>query len=489
MAMHASALPVLPAFQTLLLGHAARRARPHVPPEVLRAKSLSQLRAIFGWLIPDRRWQGSPVGASSRERLFTPLITFWAFLSQVLSVDSACRTAVRKVQAWWVRQGGGAMSANTSAYCQARARLSEETLEALQQQLARGMEGERPEQQLWRGRRIKLVDGTTCSMPDTVPNQDAYPQPSGQKAGCGFPMLKLVGLFSLATGALLHAVHGPVRVHDAQLFRQLWSHLTQGDVLLADRGFCSFGLLAALQQRGIDSLLRLHQARSVNWRRGKRLGKDDRRLEWLKPSRCPRTLSAEQFAALPDRLTVRLLRIKPTLKGFRPRSLVLVTTLLDPVAYPAEALAALYLQRWGVELHFRELKTLMRLDVLRCRSPQMIRKELLMHFIAYNLVRAVMLQAALCHQVELSRLSFKGTLDALQAFAAVLQGGGLSIRQQAALESELLRLIASDPVRPRPGRVEPRAKKRRPKNYQLLTKPRHKFVLTQRRNRHKACLT
>jgi hypothetical protein len=456
---------------------------------VLRAKSIAQLRAVFGLLIPDARWQSPTLGPPSRERLFTPLITFWAFLWQVLSVDSACRTAVRKVQAWWARQGGRLLSANTSAYCQARARLGEDTLEAIQQQLARGMEGELPDQQWWRGRRVRLVDGTTCSMPDTAPNQAAYPQPSGQKVGCGFPMLKLVGLFSLATGALLHAVHGPVRVHEVQLFRQLWSYLTQGDVLVADRGFCSFGFLAALQQQGIDSVVRLHQTRPVDFRRGKRLGKADRLLAWAKPSQCPRTLSAEQFAALPHTLQVRQLRIKPTLKGFRPRSLVLVTTLLDPLAYPPEALAELYLRRWGVELQIRELKTLLRLDVLRCRSPQMIRKELLMHFIAYNLVRAVMLQAALQYQVTLSQLSFKGTLDALQAFAAVLQGGGLSVRQQATLKSELLRLIAADPVRPRPGRVEPRAKKRRPKNYQLLTKPRRKFVLTQRRSRHKAPLT
>ena len=246
------------------------------------------------------------------------------------------------------------MSASTSAYCQARARLPEQTLEALQQQLARDMEGQLAEQQLWRGRRVKVVDGTTCSMPDTAQNQDAYPQPSGQKPGCGFPMLKLVGLFSLATGALLHAVHGPVRLHDAQLFRQLWSQLSQGDVVLADRGFCSFGCLAALQQLGLDCLMRLHQARSVDWQRGKRLGKADRQLQWAKPKRCPRTLSAEQFAALPDALTVRQLRVKATLKGFRTRNLVLVTTLLDPAAYPAEALAALYLQRWAVELHFRE---------------------------------------------------------------------------------------------------------------------------------------
>jgi hypothetical protein len=250
------------------------------------------------------------------------------------------------------------MSANTSAYCQARARLSEATLEALQHQLAQRLEANVPGDRLWRGRRVQVVDGTTCSMPDTAQNRGAYPQPSGQKAGCGFPMLKLVGLFSLASGALLHAVHGPVRVHEVQLFRQLWSQLTPGEVGLADRGFCSFGCLAALQQLGLDCVVRLHQARSLDFRHGKRLGKADRLLEWTKPRRCPRLLSAEQFAALPATLPVRQLRLQVPLKGFRPRSLVLVTTLRDPVAYPAEALADLYLQRWGVELHFRELGNL-----------------------------------------------------------------------------------------------------------------------------------
>jgi hypothetical protein len=179
-------------------------------------------------------------------------------------------------------------------------------------------------------------------------------------------------------------VHGPVRGSEVHLFRQLWSHLSRGEVVLADRGFCSFGCLAALQQRGVDCVMRLHQTRRVNWRDGQRLGPADRLVAWRKPRRRPRLLSAEAFAALPATLPVRLVRLQARLKGFRTRTLVLVTTLLDPVAYPLEALAELYLQRWGVELHFRELKTLMRLDVLRCRSPQMIRKELLMHWMAYN---------------------------------------------------------------------------------------------------------
>jgi hypothetical protein len=355
MVMHASALPILPAFQALLLGRVARRARPTVPPEVLHAKSITELRAVFGLLSPDAHWQGPTLGAPSRERLFTPRITFWAFLSQVLSVDSACRAAVRKAQAWWAQQGGGPLSANTSAYCQARARLREPTLESLQQQLAQRLEENVPTDRLWCGRRVRVVDGTTCSMPDTAPNQGAYPQPSGQKAGCGFPMLKVVGLFSLASGALLRAVHGPVRVSEVQLFRQLWPALTKGEVLLADRGFCSFGGLAALQQLGVDCVMRLHQARPIDFRRGRRLGKADRLLAWAKPRGCPRQLDAEQFAALPGTLQVRQLRLQARLKGFRTRSLVLVTTLVDPLAYPAAALAELYLQRWGVELHFREL--------------------------------------------------------------------------------------------------------------------------------------
>jgi DDE family transposase len=172
-------------------------------------------------------------------------------------------------------------------YCQARTRLRNDTLEAIQQQLARGLEGNVSSAQLWLGRRVKVVDGTACSMPDTAQNQALYPQPSNQKPGCGFPMLKLVGLFSLASGALLRAVYGPLRVHDLQLLRQLWSSLTKGDLLLADRGFCSFGCLAMLQQAGIDSLMRLHQRRPVNFRRGKRLGKDDRLVAWTKPGRCP----------------------------------------------------------------------------------------------------------------------------------------------------------------------------------------------------------
>jgi hypothetical protein len=302
-------------------------------------------------------------------------------------------------------------------------------------------------------------------------------------------MMKLVGLFCLASGAFLEVVRGTLLMHESQLFRQLWPHLNPNEILLADRGFCSFFSISSLRQRGVDSVMRLHQRRRVDFRRGKRLAKDDILLNWTKPADRPATLSAEDFNALPDSLSVRQIRLQPKIKGFRVHRIILVTTLLDPKAFPAQALGELYFQRWSVELHFREIKTLLGLDILRCLSPQMVHKELLLHLIAYNLIRCLMQHAAIAHQVDLSRISFKGTLDTLHHFADAIRAAGASPKQQARLYREMLRLIALDQLPIRPQRSEPRAKKRRPNNYQLLTKPRKSMLITQHRNRHKAALS
>jgi hypothetical protein len=396
---------------------------------------------------------------------------------------------VRKAQAWWSLGRRRPISSNTSAYCQARTRLSERTLEAIHRQTTLRLECNVPTDSLWLGRRVKIVDGTGCSMPDTAENQKAYPQPGSQKPACGFPVMKLVGLFCLASGALLEVVRGTLLVHESQLFRQLWTHLNPRDLLLADRAFCSFFSIYSLQKRGVDSVMRLHQRRRVDFRRGKRLGKDDILLNWTKPAQRPETLTAEEFRALPTTLTVRQIRLTPNIKGFRVRTIILVTTLLDPIAFPAEALGELYFQRWSVELHFREIKTLLRLDVLRCLTPQMVHKELLLHLIAYNLIRCLMQQAAICHHVDLSRISFKGTLDTLHHFADAIRAVDGKTRQQAQLYNEMLRVIALDQLPIRPYRSEPRAKKRRPKNYHLLTEPRKTMEITQHRSHHKAVLS
>jgi Transposase DDE domain len=485
--MRHPATPFFSALFPLLFGRPPCRELENLQARALGSDSISELRKVLGKFVPDallgRHTQ------RGRDRLFTPLVTFWAFLSQVLSPQSACRDAVRKAQAWWSLGRRRPVSTSTSAYCQARRRLSEQTLLAIHRQTAQRLEFNVPTESLWLGRRVKVVDGTTCSMPDTAESQKAYPQPGSQKPGCGFPMLKLVGLFCLASGALLEVVRGTLRVHESQFFRHLWPHLHPSDVLLADRGFCSFFSLSSLQERGVDCLMRLHQRRSVDFRRGKRLGPEDIVLNWTKPAQRPETLSAQEFSALPDSLTVRQIRLHPNIKGFRVRTIVLVTTLLDPIAFPAQALGELYFQRWSVELHFREIKTLLRLDILRCLSPQMVHKELLLHMIAYNLLRCLMQQAAICHHVDLSRISFKGTLDTLHHFADVIRAAAAKPRQRAKLYSQMLRLIALDQLPIRPLRSELRAKKRRPKNYQLLTKPRKLMIIIQHRSRHKAALT
>jgi hypothetical protein len=301
-------------------------------------------------------------------------------------------------------------------------------------------------------------------------------------------VLKLAGLFSLASGALLDHVTDRQTSHDAQLFRQLWSRLKKGDVVLADCAFCSYGAMATLVQRGIDTVVRLHQFRPADLRRGRRLGRHDRLVVWDKPRVCPRTLSAEEFALLPEHLSVRLIRTSITAKGFRTREVTIATTLLDAALYPADTLRELYARRWNIELHFAQIKTTLEMDVLRCQTPAMIEKELQIHLIAYNLVRALMQQAAHLHDAPLERLSFKGSLDALRHSAQAIHASAKQPRKQAELINRLLEDIAGDLVPHRPGRLEPRARKRRPKNYQLLTHPRREMKVIAHREKYRACV-
>jgi hypothetical protein len=320
-------------------------------------------------------------------------------------------------------------------------------------------------------------------MPDTAANQERWPQSSWQKPGLGFPLMKLVGLFSLGSGALLEHTTGDLHVHESQLFRQLWENLEKGDVILADRGFCSYAAIASLALRGIDSVMRLHQMRKADFRSGKALGKSERLVTWTKPAQRTSVWSALEFAALPDQLVLRMLSLEVAAPGFRTRRVILITTLLDQELYPAEEVRALYGQRWTVELHFHQLKTILHLDVLRCQSPELITKELQLHLIVYNLIRALMQKAAHRHDVSLARISFKGTLDTLRQWSEVIHASSGQPRKQSLLIADMLRLIALDTLPHRPGRSEPRAKKRRPKNFHLLTRPRHKMGNLSHRNR------
>ena len=447
----------------------------------LKRQSLVHLDALFGSFLPAWLLAQADDGPNSREHIYSLRRTFFGFLYQVLNPDCPCREVVRQIQSLFALLSRRRVSEDTGAYCVARGRLPFEILARLRCAVAAHAS---KAEELWNGFCVRVIDGTGISMPDTLRNQRAYPQSAEQKPGCGFPFMKIVGIFSLSTGALLDYARGNKHQHELRLLHRLFDFFRPGDLVLADRGFSCYTLLALLWRKKVPALLRLHHARSGDLRRGKRLGKHDRLLVWRKPQNWERRyLSQALWRCLAPELSVRILRYALRRPGFRTRSLTLVTTLLDPELYPAEQLALLYARRWQIELWFRDLKTSMGMEVLRCQSPKMVHKELEMFFIAYNLVRCLMLRAATDHQVDVQRLSFKGTVDAIRQFAAAL-AQARSRKKQSKVIHELCRTIAADSVPDRPGRREPRAVKRRPKPCQYLTKPRHLFRDSQHRNRY-----
>lgn len=468
--------PYFPAWRARLgaLGSRVQRLRQH---------SLTQLDQLFGAWLPPGLLSQADEGANSRDRIYNVRRTFFGFLYQVLNPACPCRQIVRQIQALLGLATGISVDAGTSAFCQARARLPGDILPRL-----RCAAAARADQaaQLWHQLRVKVIDGTTLSLPDTAKHQRAYPQPGAQQPGCGFPVLKLVGVFSLATGALLDYAKGNKHQHELNLLQKLLDQFKAGDLVLGDRGFNSYTLLALLLLRGAQSLFRLHQRRPADLRQGKRLGRHDRLMVWRKPWlwQRPRYLPQAIWKRIPAQLSVRVVRFTLAVPGFRARSVTLVTTLLDPVAYPAPELARLYARRWHIELWFRDLKTSMGMETLRCKSPAMAHKELEMFFIAYNLIRTLMAQAGALHEVPLERLSFKGTIDSVRQFSlALAQARSRSKHQQ--LRAKLLQAIAGDPVPDRPGRREPRALKRRPKPFQLLNRPRRVMKEIQHRGKYR----
>jgi hypothetical protein len=413
-----------------------------------------------------------------RDRIWNPVLTFWTFLVQVLHPGSACREAVALVLAERAVNSERRISPDASAYCQARKRVPLSIFTKALRKVGQRLQDKAKGQHLWQGRRIRLVDGSSCSMPDTPELQSAFGQPDGQKSGCGFPVARIVAMFCWATGAALDVVIGPYRSSELTLVGQLWGQLRHGDIVLADRFYCTYVILAELLSRGCDAVFRLHggRSRTMDFRKGKRLGREDRLMRWDRPKICPRGLSREQWMSLPEHLTVRVLRFSTNVPGFRSRTITVATTLLDPVVYPAQEIAALYGDRWIVELRLRDIKTTMQMDVLRGKSPDVVHKEILMHLLAYNLIRALMWQAAQKHGRPLHRLSFAGTVEHLNALAPYLWIYA-STDKFDVLYALLLEWIARDKLPLRPGRIEPRAVKRRPKEYDLLNKPRHELRL------------
>jgi hypothetical protein len=399
-----------------------------------------------------------------RERVYGPMQTLTLFIEQVLGADQSGQDAVARGLSQRVALGQSPCGLNNGPYCKARARLARGLVERLGRDIGERLRAVQPEAWRWRGREVKLIDGTTVSMPDTSANQSEFPQSKTQKVGLGFPLARLVGIISLSCGAVLEWAAGPCegkRTGETALLWPLAHHLRPGDVVIADRYFSGYFLLAWLIRHGVDVLVRQHQRRHTDFRRGRRLGAKDHVVAWARPPR-PTWMDAATYGAMPETLLLREARVG---------GLTLVTTLVGAGQVSKKELLLLYHARWQVELDLRSIKTVMQMGVLRCKSPEMVKKEIAVHLLAYNLVRAVMAQAASLGHVLPRQLSFKATLQLVRAFEENLRHaprGRLTLRRAC-----LLAGVARLRLPHRPDRVEPRAVKRRPKPRSLLTKPRH----------------
>jgi putative transposase len=461
MSFYASCQQLPRRFRLILSAFAQQDGLPFaaVLPEASITQAFAEAQADFG------QQQGD---------VYTPALTLWAFLSQVLCSGAlrSCRQAVARVIVLLVSVGKEACSDNTGAYCRARAKLPVAVLRRLTTDLARGCEQRLPPTWLWKGRRVQLVDGTTVSMPDTEENQAAYPQAATQQAGVGFPIARLVVLLSLATAMVQGMALGPYsgkETGETALLRELGEYLAADDVLLADRHYCSYFMIALLLERRLDLVVRLHQCRPNDFRRGRRLGRGDQVVTWLKPQR-PDWMEETAYERMPAALQVRQVQVRVQQPGFRTESLVVVTTLTDAERYSSDDVAELYHRRWLVELDIRAIKVTLGMDVLRCQWPEMVRREIWTCLLAYNLIRQSMLEAALRAGCSPRQLSFTAALQKIAAAWAVLSSCPQALA--ATLSDVMLDDMAQNRIGDRPNRVEPRVVKRRPKPHKLLTEPR-----------------
>jgi len=450
-----------------------------------RARFVQTVGAVLGDVLPKRslmKWIAEECG-HYRQRIYDPLRTLTLFIEQVLGADQSCQDAVARGVSGQVSLGHLPGSLNTAAYCKARSRLALGLIERLGREMGAMLCTQQPQAWRWRDREVKLVDGTTVSMPDTAANQADFPQSRTQKPGLGFPLARLVTIVSLSCGAVLDWAVGPCegkQTGETALLWKLAQRLQRGDIVIADRYYAGYFLIAMLVQLGVDVVIRQHQRRHTDFRRGQRLGAKDHLVSWLRLQR-PSWMDADTYASMPEILRMREVNIG----GW-----TLVTTLVDAKEVSKRDVFELYRARWQIELDLRSIKTSMCMDVLRCKSPQMVKKEIAVHLLAYNLVRAVMAQAAHLGRVLPRQLSFKGALQMLNAFEENLRHcplGRLALRH-----AHLLAGIAQMKLPHRPGRVEPRALKRRPKPFQLLTEPRQilRARLTAQRQLHiAACLS
>lgn len=449
------------------------------PEQVSRdVEGLREAKGLpFHTLLPKDKIQSVLEAEKVKSRaggIYTPFVTLWAFLSQVLCKEGSCETAVARVLVHRVEHGQKPCSANTASYCEARQKLPEAVYSQLARNTGRELHQQSAEPWKWKGRLVEIVDGSTAIMPDTPANQQEYPQSRSQKRGLGFPILRFVVLLSLSVGTVLECAMGPCRgkkTGELNLFRQLRPTISPGTVLLGDRYYDSYVDIAELRSQGVDVVFGMKNLRKCDFRRGRKLGPEDHVVVWTKPRYdSTRFESREAWAALPQTLEMRECRIVLKRRGYKTRVIVVVTTLLDAETYSKSDLMELFAQRWHCELDLRSIKSSMGMSQLRCKTPEMVRKELWMYLLAYNVIRTRMSRAASVHGYQPRQLSFQSAKTFLNEFLRAEERA--SSKELKHLESELFKAMCQCRVGDRPGRKEPRAVKKRENKYPKLKKPR-----------------
>jgi hypothetical protein len=453
--------------------------------ESFAGKCPTELKTIFGgWIdLPHKVRRGKK---KLRRRIYDYQTTFWLFLWQMFSCQVSCFDAAAEKVVNRAIEEKKLSYPDNSAYCQARMHLDFATIHGNCLEVARCLQNEVDDpDRLWLGHQVRIPDGTSSQLLDTPSNQRVYPQPSGQKKGCGFPVMHMVAMFSLETGAVIDYAVANLKTSERELFRRLWPSLSPGQVALTDAGFCSYGEIWSLKELQVESVMALSGTRTVNVRTVKELGEGDCLVEWNHGGYRPEWMDDETWAKCPETMLLRQITAPILDPKCRKKKIEVVTTFLDSERYPKQAFADLFARRWKAELFFRDIKTTMGLEEIRCKTPAMARKALAMSLLAYNLIRVTMYEASCEYPIDATSLSFKNSQRFIRAFAPYLARITDPEEFEEAIEF-LLYYIAHSGVKKRPGRHEPRAVKKRPKNYQRLTAPRHVFTEIPHRSKYHA---
>jgi hypothetical protein len=483
--------PFLTGFPTQICGSIRRRLQDVIAARrrALTDSSIATYAMQFSHVLPADFLH--KLSVSQRIRQYCNVVVFWAWLAQILEANASLSKAVSLVQAWCADANLPVPGEDTGSYSRGRGRLPIEFLTAANTRINAHLAARIQPQDTYQGHIIKSIDGSSMTLDDTEENQADYPQPSSQKKGCGFPLMGIMGVLNHAHGGWEDFAEGEQSAHDAPIYLKLLHCFHPGDILCGDRAFCTYELMSNLQERQVHTLMRLHQARhrKLDWRKGKRLGKHQRLVIWKKPAQKPKgsALTEEQWEALPTSMEVRLIRFYFEDREGKKHRMVLATTLLDDEKYDWQDLAAIYAQRWDIELRLRDVKTTLELDHLRVKTPHNARKTLRMGLIAYNLIKSSCQEAAHAAGKDLRMMSFKGALDTIVANTARYlrrQRQAAKIREIWALTIEM---IAEKVIDFRPFRKEPRAQKKRPKSYSYLTAPRAEYKEIPHRGKYRAC--